>query len=87
MKTPKLKYIEWLDSKGVSSDWEFIEGLKPMLPCNCKSIGFLIDDQKEYKTIAQTISDEQYLGRMTIPTCSIIRIKNIHLNTKKVKRR
>lgn len=73
--TFKLVYIEWIDSKGVTSRWEYLDDLEPLKPCICKSIGYLIDDNKDYKTIAQTLSDTQLVGKMSIPTKAIIRIR------------
>ena len=40
------------------------------------------DDKKEFKTIAQSINKEppdnqQVIGRMTIPSCSILKIKEL----------
>ncbi len=73
----KSVYIEWLDSKGVTYQWEYLDELEPLKPCVCRSIGYLIDDNKDYKTIAQTLSDTQLVGRMTIPTRAIIKIEEI----------
>lgn len=69
--------IGWLDSKGVINEWEFREELEPLLPCQCLSIGFVVERTKEYTTIAQSVSENQILGRLTIPNCSINYIKNI----------
>ena len=63
--------IEWVDSRGVTSEWEFIDELDPLPPVVCRTIGFLLDDHEDYKTIAQTVSDTQVVGRITIPACSI----------------
>ncbi len=67
--------IHWLDSKGITSEWEFLEDIQPLVPCECTSVGYLIDENKDYKTIVQSISKEQVLGRMSIPTACIIKIK------------
>ena len=72
----KVVKITWIDSKGITSEWEFKEDIKPLTPCLCVSIGWLLDDNEEYKTIVQSDSDNQCLGRMTIPACSI---KNIEV--------
>ena len=69
--------IRWIDSKGITTDWEFRNELELLKPCICFSGGFLIDDTPEYKTISQTITKNQVLGRLTIPNCSIIKIKYI----------
>ncbi len=77
LKEVKKIMIGWLDSKGVINEWEFKEELKPLLPCQCLSIGFVVERTKEYTTIAQSVSENQILGRLTIPNCSINYIKNI----------
>ena len=75
--------IEWVDSKECSSDWQFIEDIKPQKPAKCISVGILFDDQDDYKTIIQTIDEEeekedsQIMARMTIPTCSITKITKL----------
>ena len=76
-KEYKLVLIEWLDSKGVTEKWEFLNDIEPLKPSRCTSIGFLLDDAREYKTIVQSISNNQVLGRMTIPSCSIKKTRAI----------
>ncbi len=65
MKYEMVK-IEWLDSKGFER-WEYLDEIEPVLPGLCYSIGFLLEDKKDYKTIALGLSDTQVLGRATIP--------------------
>jgi len=67
----KIVQITWLDSKGISSQWEYLDEVEPLKPSECLSVGFLIEDAEEYKTIAQSLNDTQVLGRTTIPCCSI----------------
>ena len=66
--------IHWLDSHGITSDWEFIDELKSFMPVEVVSIGFLLEDEKDYKTIVQSYSESQVLGRMAIPATSILQI-------------
>ena len=73
----KLYLIKWIDSKGITSDWEFWDDIKPLKPSVCISVGFLIDNNKKYKTLAMTISKGQVFGRITIPACSIVKIKEL----------
>ena len=67
----KIVMIEWLDSKNGSSGWEYLDELEPLKPVACKSVGFLIEDEKSHKTFAPTVGGGQVLGRITIPACSI----------------
>jgi hypothetical protein len=69
--------ITWVDSKGVTGDWEYLEDLSPLTPCVCTSIGYLLEDKKEYKTLVQTKSANQIVGKICIPSCSIKKIKKI----------
>ncbi len=69
--------IEWIDSKSGPNEWEYREDLEPLRPIQCKTMGFLLEDTPEYKTIAQTISDSQIHGRITIPTACILNVNNL----------
>lgn len=73
-KNYKMVLIEWLDSKGVIDSWEFFEDIEPMPPVKIKSVGFLVDDHNEWRTIALSVSDEQMLGRLTIPSKCITKM-------------
>lgn len=68
-------YIKWLDSKSASNEWEYLEEIESLKPVFCESIGFLIESNEEYKTLASTISETQILGRLTIPMQSILKIR------------
>lgn len=69
--------IEWLDSRIAPSRWDYIEDLEPLLPLKCETIGFLLEDTPQYKVIVQTVSDNLVLGRISIPTVSIVKIEKI----------
>ena len=69
----KIIEITWLDSKGITSEWEHKEDIKPLKPCLVTSVGYLLEDMKEYKTIVQSEGEEQLLGRMTIPKSCIVK--------------
>ena len=67
----KIVLIEWLDSKAGPGGWEYLEDIEKIKPITCRSVGFLIDEEDAYKTIAPTIGGGQVLGRVTIPVCAI----------------
>jgi hypothetical protein len=75
----KLILIEWLDSKGITNQWEYLNEIQSMKPSRCFSIGFLIEETDQYKTIAQGLNASQVIGRMSIPRCAIQRITEIKL--------
>jgi hypothetical protein len=71
----KKVQIEWVDSKASDNEWEYLEDLEPLAPVMCTSVGFLIEDTPEYKTIVHTINITQVLGRITIPSSCIKKTK------------
>jgi len=73
----QLLLIKWIDSKGYTSEWEHWDEIEPLEPSTCISTGFLIDDNPKYKTLAATISKGQVFGRITIPACSIVKVKEL----------
>jgi hypothetical protein len=75
----KLEKVEitWLDSKGITPNWEYRDEIESLKPTIVTSIGYLLEDANEYKTIAQSISADQVLGRTTIPVVSIKNIRKI----------
>ena len=62
--------IEWADSCG-HERWEFLDEIEPMPPHICHTVGYLMDNKKDYKTIASSLSKTQVLGRLTIPSVCI----------------
>jgi len=68
--------IEWVDSKGVER-WEYLDEIEPMPPCICHAVGFIIEDNSDYKTLALGLSDTQVLGRTTIPSGCIRNMKKL----------
>lgn len=75
----RLVLIEWLDSKGITTAWEYLDEVEPMPPTLCYSVGFLVADTDQYVTVAQAMSDNQVLGRTTIPKCSIQKMETLKL--------
>lgn len=72
----EIVLIEWFDAKGVQR-WEYLDEIEPMPSCLCYSVGFIIEDTTDYKTIALGLSETQVLGRTTIPTGCIRRIEKL----------
>ena len=59
--------VKWVDSQGLSPDWELKDGLEQLRVVYVTSVGFLLEDREDYITILQSDSDKQVLGRLTIP--------------------
>lgn len=72
----EIVLIEWVDSKGMER-WEYLDEIVPLPPCVCYTVGFIIDNNKDYKTIALGLSETQVLGRTTIPAGCIRSIKKL----------
>jgi len=72
----EIVLIEWVDSKGLER-WEYLDEIEPIPPCICYSVGFLIEDNKDYLTIALGLSETQVLGRTTIPAGCIRNIRKL----------
>ena len=72
-----LVRIQWEDSRGVTTGWEWKDDVDPLPPVVIFSVGYLIKDTKRYKTLVQSVSDEQILGRLTIPSGCIKSIKKL----------
>ena len=77
MALKEIVFIEWVDSKGITNQWEYLDEIDPIKPDKCLSVGFLLEKTREYVTITQSIGEAQTIGRTTIPCCSIKRIKKL----------
>ena len=74
----RLVYIEWEDSHGVSSDWQYVSQCQPSVVV-CQSVGWLIYDGKECKVIVPHLTKSDHVkrqgcGDMTIPAASVVRM-------------
>jgi len=76
-----LVEIKWSDSKADDATWEYFDDLKPLMPVQCHSVGYLLEDKKDYKTIVQSISHNQILGRISIPVGCIESIVDLRKGT------
>ena len=73
----KLVQIDWVDSKSGPNAWEYRDDLPSLPPVLCTTVGYLLEDSRKYKTVAQSLSDSQVHGRITIPTACIQRIRRL----------
>ncbi len=76
MKYKAVK-ICWLDSRGMTARWEFSDELEKLPPCEIVSVGFIVKETKKYITIACSVSEDQILGRLTIPKGCIVKTEEI----------
>lgn len=76
-----LVEIKWVDSNSSDNIWEYLDDLESLRPVQCNSVGYLVENDENYKTLAQSISHNQVLGRITIPIGSIESIVDIRKGT------
>lgn len=70
----ELVKIKWLDSRGTTVGWEYKDEVEScnLDICEVESVGYLYFSTERYKTLVQSISKDQILGRLSIPVCSIL---------------
>ena len=78
----EIVMVEWLDSRGVSTEWESVKHIKDDKPsiCHATSVGFVVHKDEKIICIAGHMADPedpQYTGIMTIPMCSVIKIHSV----------
>ena len=78
MATTKLVYIEWVDAVA-DAGWD---SAKPPELHPCRTIGFVVSENKEAICIASTLSLEQSNARMHIPKKWIILRRNFKIEDK-----
>jgi len=83
MNLNKLKqyneyYVEWVDSVGTSG-WEHIESLAPMPTARVRTLGFLIENNKDSIIIAMSISQKGLFSRLSIPKVAIKKVKRVKI--------
>ena len=80
-KQKRIVLIEWVDSRRPTSEWEFLEDKDFQEIVNCISVGFLLKKDQTQVILASNFgdlgNDEQVMGIMTIPTCSITRMVDL----------
>ncbi len=77
----RLVMIDWDDAASPHlMEWRELSDCKPT-PGLCRSVGWLLHDDKDYKVVVPHLLDEegdpQCCGDMTIPTHAIISIKDL----------
>lgn len=70
-----LVKIEWLDSRGATAGWKFVDDLDEGA-CKMHSVGWIVKDDWEHVVLAPHMStdEEQASGVMYIPRSAITHI-------------
>ncbi len=73
----KLVLIDWVDNSNLDSSWHDFEDIKAVgIPQKCRSVGWLLSDTKDCKTLIGSINEEHEVGfgDITILNCCITKI-------------
>ena len=71
----RMVEVAWVDSFGTDGRWEYLDGLEPLEPVACVSVGFLLESENDYMNLGMSISHDQVLGRLAIPRSSITSVR------------
>ena len=74
--------IEWQDSAQSASEWQWLDEVVAPSIVTCKSIGFLVADNKTEKSLAISVGTgggprTQVSGVISIPTKCVLNIKRL----------
>ena len=72
MKAEKVVKVKWIDSMSDGGRWTLAEDID-MKPTECTTFGFLVDENENFITVAQTLGmePEQYCQMICIPQKAI----------------
>ena len=75
----KAVRVRWLDSASSYPDWTHKEDETPCPPCECTTVGYMIENTDYYIRLVQSIADwgtknEQYNHSITIPKGCVTKI-------------
>ena len=74
----EIRIIEWVDSSTSRiNGWIAHRDYDPVKCISATTVGFIIYEDTNIITIAHSISEDEYLGEISIPKCSIIKIREI----------
>lgn len=74
MKLGPLTIIDWEDSASlVGATWNAIEDIKKSHPIICKSVGWVVVEDKHCVTLVAHISGDEAGGDLCIPKKSIVK--------------
>ena len=78
----KLVMVEWVDSRGANSEWEWHTKRVKRSICECVSAGWLVEETEEFVCIASHIGIDdpcQSCGDMIIPKVAVKKITELEV--------
>lgn len=81
---PPLVLIEWEDSAQPVAVWQYLDDIETPKAVQCQSVGFLIYNGKDVKTLAPNVGElgtdhAQASGMIRIPSRCIIRVRRLRI--------
>lgn len=73
LKLGPLNVIEWEDSSSLAGAWNSIEDVRRSQPIICKSVGWVIAEDKRCVRLGAHINDDEVGGDICIPKSSIVK--------------
>ena len=79
----KWIWVNWVDSAGPSTHWQYMDELKKDNLARATTVGYCVEDNDEVLDLASTVAhegggkDEQVTAIMTIPWCSVTEVFEI----------
>lgn len=79
----RLVLIEWVDASRLSDGWMDLKDIPEPYPHTCVTVGFLVRENEQGKTLVPTIGDIEHKGNrhtyggMMIPTSAIVSEKRL----------
>jgi len=70
--------VLWLDSAAADEYWEPIDEPGTLEPVTSETIGFLLEDRKDYLILAMSRSKFQVGSRIAIPKATILKVRVLH---------
>lgn len=82
VKRPRLVLVEWEDSGQPAPQWQWLSDVRVSAAIRCQTAGFLIQDDRTVKVIAQNVGDlesdaRQVSGVIRIPARAVTRITTL----------
>lgn len=72
----KLVLVDWVDAISADSGWKTIEKMKKAVPHPCRSVGWIVNQTKDFVTLVSSLTDDGDCdGDILIPRGMIKSIK------------
>jgi hypothetical protein len=77
VKKRPIVEVWWLDSHAWERPWIEMDQRPPHSAAACKSVGYLIEKDKHFVIVSQSMGDDEYGGAFSIPRGCIVKIRRL----------